>query len=252
LARDAAARTANDGAVLVRGGFLRRRWRRNGRLSHACPDCVGSRAAGSRHRAPRALRPAGSALHLVPGSTTVHRGFRARRIPRALRAQQRAHGSAAALALRARPVLLQPLFLLRLQPPDHRGHFAGRALRQAAAARDRTGGAALRPRTRGGAAAPGGWHAEFPRCRDPRMADRAARQGVQPQPLTDTRLLHRARPADGAARLRAGTGAARVQPRQSRRSGLRPGGAARRQPTAEHRPDARSHRRLPRPAARCA
>src|SRR6187549_3277727 len=114
-----------------------------------------------RRRAAAALRPAGPALYLVSHGPGLRLGFRAGAITRAGAAHQPGTHPAAAVDLRARAVLLQPVFLLRLQPHHHARHFALGALPAAPGTRDRTHRAVVRPRPRSRAGAPGRRHAEF-------------------------------------------------------------------------------------------
>ena len=154
------------------------------------------KAGGARPCHPRAMATATLTADLLrrydragprytsyPTAPHFSTAFDERALSRGRARDQRRPDSAAAVAVRARAVLLEPVLLLRLQPHHHARQVARGTLPRLAVPRDRPGGRHVRPRPRGGAAPLRRRHAQLPLAR---RAARGRRDAAPPLPLRES------------------------------------------------------------------
>ena len=190
-------------------------------------------------RSPAPLRPAGAALHLVshraailmPASTSARCARR--------RARATAIRSRAAVAVRARAVLHEPVLLLRLQSHHHARQVARRSLPRAPVPRDRADGALFDRDREVDPAALRRRHAELPVAGRSCARSSTHCAAISASPDRDERDMSiELDPRFVDAGGHRGAGRHRLQPRQPRRAGFRSRRAGRGEPDPERGGDA--------------
>lgn len=204
------------------------------------------RHARFRCRPAAPLRPSRPALHLVPDGPAIPCRLRRAGTPPGRRVEQRGPDPQAPVALRARPVLREPLLLLRLQPRDHaRQDTRGRVPRTAVPG-DRPRGGPVRSRPRADPGALRRRHAELPVSGAIVRNGRHDRNALPYRTGCRSRHLDRTRPAPRRHARHRATRRVRLQSGQPRRAGFRPRRPGGRQSRPGRRRNARGRRCVPR------